>query len=604
MWSTRFAPGRASDLAVHPKKLDIVRRWFERIESTNALCSSNGGGHLLVLSGPVGAGKSAAAIAMANDFGLRVRRTANDAVGSEDSLERIAYGYSHTQRSKSDMHTLRSVLLQSSRYKSLFPSSTGTSSVSSANEIVLIDPMPLLADDDEAKEFNQILDNYIRPNTNAKPSYAVIIVTESADSGRQERWGTSRFVRTGWSVRRVLSQALLRSPRVTHVEINPVAKRAMKKALQRVATMSGASERATEKDLRNAIDDIVDSVSGDVRHGVQCLEWYVQTSSKTYESINSLRAFLANGSSSGCKGASLKRMSKRKTGRGRGDARTSKRTKRIHMFGESKRERLAPFHAIARLLYAKREPRTEASDLQARSPLTFVPETVARQSGMDGSRCAEFVHRNCPAFFEDVKHLSNTIEHLSDLDIIDTAGRRYPTRRDDHFPSSYVQSIASRAVANENLRPTAGRFRQITGSLIGGVRTAVRQNRMLGRYWLSRYLRHSRDYNDVATLYNAQTSSFVDVLPSLAHLCTRDSRRLTSFGFREGDLRGMNAVRSYSKPYEMREVGKRNHTDGTLSGTWTAASVLSNHTARRPSSVERANNKGVAGDDDDPIEDF
>ena len=110
---------------------------------------------------------------------------------------------------------------------------------------------------------------------------------------------------------------------------------------------------------------------------------------------------------------------------------------------------LQPFHAVARLLYAKRVEKTTPDETLP--PLEFDPEHVVEMSGMSSSKCLDFVHRNYAGFYNDVTDASETLSYFSDADVLRSYGLKFPTRRDQSFPSRYVASVASRTVATEKI---------------------------------------------------------------------------------------------------------------------------------------------------------
>lgn len=63
---------------------------------------------------------------------------------------------------------------------------------------------------------------------------------------------------------------------------------------------------------------------------------------------------------------------------------------------------LTQFHALGKLLYAKRGPPGEgAGDEEGRGPLTFVPEEVLSQGGMELDWALAFLQYHCVDFFTD-----------------------------------------------------------------------------------------------------------------------------------------------------------------------------------------------------------
>jgi cell cycle checkpoint protein len=73
--------------------------------------------------------------------------------------------------------------------------------------------------------------------------------------------------------------------------------------------------------------------------------------------------------------------------------------------------RWSPFHALGKLLYAKRHPH---------GSLEFDPENVVEQSGMPWNVSLFFLQSHAPAFFTDVCDLTKSLDHYSDAATIHT----------------------------------------------------------------------------------------------------------------------------------------------------------------------------------------
>lgn len=121
--------------------------------------------------------------------------------------------------------------------------------------------------------------------------------------------------------------------------------------------------------------------------------------------------------------------------------------------------RLSAFHALGKLLYAKRDASKNESD-DDRGTLDFDPEQVVEKSGMDVSRVMDFVLQNGPDFFTDVEELSGAWEALSDASLWMHQGSQNGTDPSS-FPTTYATSIAGRSIANYNKHPAATKFRQL-----------------------------------------------------------------------------------------------------------------------------------------------
>ena len=222
---------------------------------------------------------------------------------------------------------------------------------------------------------------------------------------------------------------------------------------------------------------------------------------------------------------------------------------------------LQPFHAVARLLYAKRVEKTTPDETLP--PLEFDPEHVVEMSGMSSSKCLDFVHRNYAGFYNDVTDASKTLSYFSDADVLRSYGMKFPTRRDQSFPSRYVASVASRTVATENHDQAKKTFLPITGPRSGGVFTATRSNRRQHQKWMSRYFERTSSAHHIVG-----DTSTIEILPTLQKVCSRDLRRASDLGFTRVDVSTMSQATAYSKPFQTRDIGKRDTISGTVCGEW------------------------------------
>jgi cell cycle checkpoint protein len=127
-------------------------------------------------------------------------------------------------------------------------------------------------------------------------------------------------------------------------------------------------------------------------------------------------------------------------------------------------QRLTAFHALGKLLYAKREVRAgEASHQGDRPPLNFDPEQVVERTGMDVSRVLDFVQFNGMDFFTDVEELSRAWERLSDAAMWASHGSSRRSQGQEQISqTTFAASLAGRSVANFNRHPAAGKFRQLS----------------------------------------------------------------------------------------------------------------------------------------------
>ena len=87
--------------------------------------------------------------------------------------------------------------------------------------------------------------------------------------------------------------------------------------------------------------------------------------------------------------------------------------------------KLFPFHALGKLLYAKRrvvsQPQNltnHATCLTDRPPLTFVPEHVVNTSGLSHESTLTFLSYHCPDFYTNIAELSDGFDLFSDAAVL------------------------------------------------------------------------------------------------------------------------------------------------------------------------------------------
>lgn len=222
---------------------------------------------------------------------------------------------------------------------------------------------------------------------------------------------------------RLVDPVILYSPTVQLMQIHAVTKTKMKSCLSRILRLECG------RTISNDVFDEYHAMSGgDLRHAIMSLQFQIgaNTSLRTSKSDPEKR----------------KQQFERDT-------------------------RLSTFHALGRILYAKRHPKsnnaapTRANRLakDSRPPLQFVPEKVMEESDMELSGALYFLGHNSPEFFTDISELSLALDNFSDAALL--LEKKYDGSNDANFPLRYVASLAGRAVADANKNPTPNTFRQL-----------------------------------------------------------------------------------------------------------------------------------------------
>ncbi|EJK49580.1 hypothetical protein THAOC_31531, partial [Thalassiosira oceanica] len=187
---------------------------------------------------------------------------------------------------------------------------------------------------------------------------------------------------------------------------------------------------------------------------------------------------------------------KRKKGRERGGGGQQGDEDGDGASSSGKDARLSMFHALGKLLYAKRGPREEddagrsrfGSDPaiseavrrawdDGRPPLLFDPDRVLSTIEMGPDAGTSFVSYHCPDFHTDPTDLDGTIGTLSDAAVfLDRSMRAGGSGSDGPYPTDYAVALGGRAVAVFNRNPAPPRFRKLTAPESYGVMRKEREN--------------------------------------------------------------------------------------------------------------------------------
>ena len=148
-------------------------------------------------------------------------------------------------------------------------------------------------------------------------------------------------------------------------------------------------------------------------------------------------------------------------------------------------ESLSSFHALGKLLYAKRKPLSTKEKDSKRGRLEVDPEQVIESSGMGVDASMTFLSGNGLDFFTNVSEWSKASDRLSDAAYLNdrgfatlgSSGGMYGSQMSPQaFPQGYATSLAGRAVADANRQPAPNQFRALPAPRIYEVRRNARDN--------------------------------------------------------------------------------------------------------------------------------
>jgi len=537
MWVDKYAPTNAADLCVAPKKVKEIREWMVQThsppqsdQSWSRSAAMDGGyqqqqqqqqqrepivPRLLVLVGSPGVGKSSTVHVLASELGWTVHQW-NDA--QQDTA--AGGGYSHdaalSVRWQSQLSSfgeflgsagsgfsplaldgggsaaaaagggggggLSSTVSSGRKRKSSASVALSTStSDRSKGSIILIEDIPNLYNPEAEMTFRNIMSQHLY-----RSKIPTVLIFSDVCEGKHRPNDLERLV----------DPSVLYSPSARICQIHGVAKPKMKKCLQTIVK----AERLKVSDT--LFEELHSSSKGDMRHAIMALQFQFASAGGTGKAMHV----------GGSRGQSSDR------------ARDTK---------------LSTFHALGKLLYAKRKKLGSEGDSAVtaratwnsilpshlydnRPSLEFVPEDVMNKSDIERSGAVSFLSYHSPEYFTDETELSTAFDHFSDAALfLDRTYSASRDRSDSIFPLEYVSSIAGRAVANANKNPAPNRFRQLNAPKIFEV-TKKKKGNEVSMLQLCKRLSCGSDILSLGTIVGSTNHFVVDTLPYLRNIVPGD----------------------------------------------------------------------------------
>lgn len=377
LWINKHHPNSVEVLAVNNKKVEEVTNWI--LHS----CSQGG---ILILSGPPGAGKTATVSAIAKNFDISLKEWVNpieqvnfnnEDIFVEDSnrYPRDAVGY--VSKSKQFREWLRGV-----KYSAV-------SSNSAKNKLILIEDLPNIKLDD----LHEIIETF----SSSKSRIPIIfIISESATSKKNN------------SVKQLFPPHIVEKLKISNILFNPVTTSNMVKTLSRIAVIESRNgARRFQVPDKQTLENLAESVGGDLRAGINALEFACLNDNKDLkEAFNSVSMTASSKSFK-----STKKSDKKSA--------TSSELSKIG----GKDQGLVMFHALGKILYAKREESMESEKLpmhlqpHSRKILKSNPEEVIEKSTLSADAFNCFLHQNYPPFYTKLEDVTRLSEYLSLSDL-------------------------------------------------------------------------------------------------------------------------------------------------------------------------------------------
>ena len=244
---------------------------------------------------------------------------------------------------------------------------------------------------------------------------------------------------------RLFDARILYSPFVHVLQINPVTKAKMKSNMKDIMKKEGIS-MSIQRSVNTYLEELHLQSGGDMRHAIMNVQFRV----------------------------------------GAGQFAGSSSLNKVQECSQ-KDTKLSTFHALGKLLYAKRLAEKDVKTKQIRCgssegeinyhgcewnrdrrpPLQFNPERVLEEGDIGISGAISFVQFHSPDFFSDIMELSAAFDTLSDSAFLMCHSSDL---------SDYAVSLCSRAVGDTNKHPAPSKFRQLTAPKMYEIMRKRREN--------------------------------------------------------------------------------------------------------------------------------
>ena len=262
-----------------------------------------------------------------------------------------------------------------------------SSDMAGGGKLILIEDMPNY----KVEEFHQILESY----TNSRSRVPLIFVISESASAKKSG-----------STKQFFPPEILERLKIQSIVFNPVTTTNIVKILTKMAVLeSQKGVRRFKVPDKNTLENLAESVGGDIRGAVNALQFSClnETSDlkKAFEGVSKIAS-----SKPGKSGSKNDRVM---------DSELSK-------IG-GKDQSLVMFHALGKILYAKRSDQMETFPLpkmlekHSRKVLKSNPDEVIEKTTLSPDPFNCFLHHNYPPFFTKIQDAQRLSEYFSISDL-------------------------------------------------------------------------------------------------------------------------------------------------------------------------------------------
>ncbi|GMY12263.1 cell cycle checkpoint protein RAD17 isoform X1 [Fagus crenata] len=424
LWVDKYKPCSLEELAVHKKKVDEVKVWFEERLRSSKDDSSH---YVLVITGQAGVGKSATIHVIASHLGARVCEwNTPTPVIWQEHLHNSSAGINYT--SKLDEFE---VFVERIRKYGLIPSASTRESKSSI--ILLIDDLPMTNGKVAFGRLKKCL--HLLVQSTRIPTAILLTDYGNTDSADQ----SAKYLEE--------LQLCLESAGACKVAFNPITNNSIKKTLSRICRQERCNVIAEQIDL------MAKASGGDIRHAITSLQFCCLKPDpmRSLSLCDTTTTYL----------------------REKPDEVSALEDGFSLQFGRD--ETLSLFHALGKFLHNKRETENamalEQDEFLVREKLSRLPmkmdapEKVLCQAHGQARPIADFLHENVLDFLseEAIDDAWAVASYLGDADMLLSTFRGMLAKYNEaeNVLQSAAASVAVRGVLFGNSHPLPSRWHAI-----------------------------------------------------------------------------------------------------------------------------------------------
>ncbi|KAJ2091418.1 hypothetical protein IW138_001877 [Coemansia sp. RSA 986] len=504
VWWQRFEPRTVDDLALHAAKAAQVREWLEMATSDTYGARVF---RLLVLEGPPGTCKSTSIRVLAAEMGLEIVEWINP-LSERQSVANEHQDYAEDYGDDMPTGVVRQFddfLRRAERYSNLELHASAENRVAARraasgryrNKIIMIDDLPNVGHRDTRDAFTTALRRFIA--TPANQSFPMVIVVTECFSMHQmlgdhdestTKYRTGSSDDTVWSASDIIPPSVYQSQYCQAIKFNPVAPTIVAKGLKRILQLQTGAAR-TVKSHASVVKRISTECNGDLRLAVTMLQL---SEAANHASANDVDM--------------------------------------------GKRSALDLFHALGKVLYAKRTKSVNRDGAVVRGTLESDPDDIMDRVPMDLGTFGLFIHENYVDFCSSIDELADASEYLSESDAISGGSSQAGgwSAAGEHVSSAYAAMLAVRGIMNVRGHPKysvngvsegmAGKRRHMMAFRKPVFFDSFKRKAAFGNVWHDIVVGDHNDH-DLATVAGGgaqdRQSAVLDVLPYWAHIVSARS---------------------------------------------------------------------------------